>query len=130
MKDYVKPAVQISDGLSEGVYAASGAASEEKRIDIIAINDRNPWTGGGNYRRQVAWTPVPYRQCGTVILEFTFDCNATYFPVWSNESAIKGDGTTVVQVQLQNAGYGGCTDFNWTLENAGGSLLSVVGWEV
>lgn len=129
MKNYVKPAVQISDGISEGVYAASGAVSEEKRIDIIAINNRSTW-GGSNFSKQIAWTPVPYRKCETVILEFTFDCNATYRPTWANESVAKGDGTTVVQVQYQNAGYGGCTDTHWTLENAGGSLVSVRGWEV
>ena len=50
MKGYEKPMVMVADGLSEGVYAASGAAAGETSTDCWTVSGRSvqDWNGSHN----------------------------------------------------------------------------------
>ena len=67
-KIYKKPIVSIDTGLSEGVYAASGATQGSLNVSYIGIWDR--WSsGGGKGLAQLDWSNLN----GTVTVTVTFN---------------------------------------------------------
>lgn len=64
-KTYEKPTISIDAGLSEGVYAASGAGS----VTAESTSPWDAWDGGGKGGVQVNWSGVD----GTVVLTLNFN---------------------------------------------------------
>ena len=64
-KHYTKPVVSIDSGLSEGVYAASGATQGTLNVTYHGVWDR--WgTNGGKGLAMANWSDLN----GTIILNF------------------------------------------------------------
>lgn len=68
MKTYKKPVISIDNGISEGVYAASGAAKGTLNVTYYGVWDR--WgTNGGKGLAMANWSDI----VGTITLSITFD---------------------------------------------------------
>lgn len=126
--DYSKPMILANEDLSEGVYAASGAASDCYSAEA-SIHQR-PQVGMTNYKLQVnakhAATDGHSTEKQTVIL--TFNQNVTY--VWSHGTCVGGDGTQTLRIEYtyhnnpqENIGFG-------EVEVSAGEGLSITGCEV
>ena len=68
MKTYKKPVISIDNGISEGVYAASGATQGTLNVTYHGVWDR--WgTNGGKGLAQADWSGID----GTITLNVTFN---------------------------------------------------------
>lgn len=68
MNTYKKPVVTVDAGMTEGVYAASGAAQGTLNVTYIGVWDR--WgTNGGKGLAQANWSDIN----GTITLNITFN---------------------------------------------------------
>ncbi|WP_288618292.1 hypothetical protein [uncultured Eubacterium sp.] len=67
-KTYKKPVLTIDSGLSEGIYAASGAAQGTLKVTYCGVWDR--WgTNGGKGLAQASWSDID----GTITLTINFN---------------------------------------------------------
>ena len=67
-KTYKKPVLTIDSGLSEGIYAASGATQGTLNVTYCGVWDR--WgTNGGKGLAQANWSGID----GTITLTITFN---------------------------------------------------------
>lgn len=67
-KTYKKPVLTIDSGLSEGIYAASGAAQGTLNVTDCGVWDR--WgTNGGKRLAQASWSGID----GTITLTINFN---------------------------------------------------------
>lgn len=67
-KTYKKPVLTIDSGLSEGIYAASGAAQGTLNVTYLGVWDR--WgTNGGKGLAQANWSDIN----GTITLTISFN---------------------------------------------------------
>lgn len=66
-KTYKKPVITIDDGLSEGVYAASGAAQGTLNVSYYGKWDQ--WSAGGKGLATANWSDIN----GTITLNITFN---------------------------------------------------------
>lgn len=67
-KTYKKPVLTIDSGLSEGIYAASGATQGTLNVTYCGVWDR--WgTNGGKGLAQADWSGID----GTITLTITFN---------------------------------------------------------
>ena len=67
-KTYKKPVLTIDSGLSEGIYAASGAAQGTLNVTYLGVWDR--WgTNGGKGLAQADWSDIN----GTITLTINFN---------------------------------------------------------
>ncbi len=89
MKNYEKPVVTVNDGMSEGVYAASGDCYE-----VSAYIHQTPETGRGDYRIQVNAAHDADHHSTAQVLTLSFNQAVTY--VSSNGTLESGDGTTTL----------------------------------
>lgn len=68
MKTYKKPVISIDNGISEGVYAASGATKGTLNVTYYGVWDR--WgTNGGKGLAMANWSDID----GTITLNVTFN---------------------------------------------------------
>ena len=68
MKTYKKPVISIDNGISEGVYAASGASQRTLNVTYYGVWDR--WgTNGGKGLAMANWSDID----GTITLNVTFN---------------------------------------------------------
>ena len=68
MKTYKKPVISIDNGISEGVYAASGATKGTLNVTYYGVWDR--WgTNGGKRLAMANWSDID----GTITLNVTFN---------------------------------------------------------
>ena len=68
MKTYKKPVISIDNGISEGVYAASGATQGKLNVTYVGVWDR--WgTNGGKGLAMANWSGID----GTITLNVTFN---------------------------------------------------------
>lgn len=80
-KHYTKPVVSIDSGLSEGVYAASGAAQGTLNVEYKGIWDR--WTAGGKGLAFANWSDIN----GTITLHIHF--NDTVDEIETNDASVQ-----------------------------------------
>ncbi len=91
-KIYKKPVVSIDTGLSEGVYAASGASPSQGTLNVTYIGVWDRWPGGGKGLAMADWSDLS----GTITLNVTFNDtidqaetdNASVNSSWSGKTAI------------------------------------------
>lgn len=68
MNAYKKPVISIDHGISEGVYAASGASQGTLNVAYYGVWDR--WgTNGGKGLAQASWSDID----GTITLNINFN---------------------------------------------------------
>lgn len=68
MKTYKKPVISIDNGISEGVYAASGATKGTLNVTYYGVWDR--WgSNGGKGLAFASWSDID----GTITLNITFN---------------------------------------------------------
>ena len=68
IKTYKKPVISIDNGISEGVYAASGASHGTLNVTYYGVWDR--WgTNGGKGLAMANWSDIN----GTITLNITFN---------------------------------------------------------
>lgn len=68
MKTYKKPVISIDNGISEGVYAASGATNGTLNVTYYGVWDR--WgTNGGKGLAMANWSDID----GTITLVISFN---------------------------------------------------------
>lgn len=94
MSKYVKPVVEIDNGMAEGVYAASGSAC----YDASAYIHQTPETGRGDYRIQVNGQHHSDHTKEAQVLTISFNQNVTYAS--GGAGLISGNGTTTLKVKL------------------------------
>lgn len=96
MKNYEKPVVTVNDGMSEGVYAASGDCFETS-----AYITQTPTTGFGYYVVHVdAVHSTTDHHSTEQVLTITFSDAVTYgYCSDSSASYVSGNGTTTLQIQ-------------------------------
>lgn len=94
MREYKKPTIEILDGISEGVYAASG----DNCYTVTAYIHQSPQQGRGDYRIQVNGThaAADNHHSGQQVLTLTFNQPVTY--VSSGGTLTGGDGTNTIQI--------------------------------
>lgn len=81
MKTYKKPVISIDNGISEGVYAASGASQGTLNVTYYGVWDR--WgTNGGKGLVYANWSDID----GTITLNINF--NDTIDQVETTDSAV------------------------------------------
>lgn len=109
MKEYSKPVILVNEGLSEGVYAASG----DECYTINARIHQTPQLGRGDYRIQVDGRhgASDGHHSSEQILTLTFNQPVDY--VSSNGSLVSGSGTNEIAIRYtyhnnanDNAGLG------------------------
>ncbi len=107
MSNYSKPVISIDNGMSEGVYAASGAGC----YSASAYIHQTPQTGRGDYRIQVNGHHNADHTKEAQILTISFNQNVTY--VSGGAGLISGNGTTTLTIKLSyhqnptdNIGFG------------------------
>ena len=107
MNNYSKPVISIDNGMSEGVYAASGAGC----YSASAYIHQTPQTGRGDYRIQVNGHHNADHTKEAQILTISFNQNVTY--VSGGAGLISGNGTTTLTIKLSyhqnptdNIGFG------------------------
>ena len=90
-KIYKKPIVSIDTGLSEGVYAASGAKQGTLDVTYIGIWDR--WSNGGKGIGQITWSDLS----GNVTVNMTFNDSIDQVEVtnYNGTSSISGNTVTL-----------------------------------
>ena len=110
MSNYSKPIVSIDNGIAEGVYAASGAASTGC-YETTAYIHQTPETGRGDYCIQVNGKHNADHTQESQILTISFNQNVTY--VSGGAGLISGNGTNTLKVKLSyhqnptdNIGFG------------------------
>lgn len=82
MKTYKKPVISIDNGISEGVYAASGEAQGTLDVAYYGVWDR--WgTNGGKGLAQASWSNIN----GTVTLTINF--NDTVDQVETDDASVQ-----------------------------------------
>ena len=82
MKTYKKPVISIDNGISEGVYAASGAGQGTLNVEYYGVWDR--WgTNGGKGLAQASWSGID----GTITLNITF--NDTIDQVETDDASVQ-----------------------------------------
>lgn len=90
MKTYKKPVISIDNGISEGVYAASGAPQGTLTVTYYGVWDR--WgTNGGKGLAMANWSDID----GTITLNINFNDtidgaetdDASVQVSWSNKTA-------------------------------------------
>ena len=90
MKTYKKPVISIDNGISEGVYAASGATQGTLNVTYHGVWDR--WgTNGGKGLAMANWSDID----GTITLNINFNDtidgaetdDASVQVSWSNKTA-------------------------------------------
>lgn len=90
MRTYEKPVVSIDNGMSEGVYAASGASKGTLNVTYYGVWDR--WgTNGGKGLAMANWSDIN----GTITLNINFNDtvdsvetdDATVQKSWSGKTA-------------------------------------------
>ncbi len=102
-KTYKKPVITIDDGLSEGVYAASGATEGTLDVQYMGVWDR--WTNGGKGLATVSWSNIT----GTITLNVTFNDTVDQIEV-SGISA-----TTSISAQTATITFSGQAGESFTL---------------
>lgn len=95
MSKYVKPVVEIDNGMAEGVYAASGSAC----YDASAYIHQTPQTGRGDYRIQVNGKHNADHTKEAQVLTISFNQNVTY--VSGGAGLISGNGTPTLTISLR-----------------------------
>lgn len=69
-KTYKKPVLTIDSGLSEGIYAASGAAATQGTLNVTYYGVWDRWgTNGGKGMAIAGWSDIN----GTITLTITFN---------------------------------------------------------
>lgn len=69
-KIYKKPVLTIDSGLSEGIYAASGAGVTQGTLNVADYGVWDRWgTNGGKRLAQASWSDID----GTITLTITFN---------------------------------------------------------
>ena len=82
MKTYKKPVISIDNGISEGVYAASGATQGKLNVTYVGVWDR--WgTNGGKGLAMANWSGID----GTITLNITF--NDTIDQVETDDASVQ-----------------------------------------
>ena len=82
MKTYKKPVISIDNGISEGVYAASGASKGTLNVTYYGVWDR--WgTNGGKGLAFASWSDID----GTITLNVTF--NDTVDEIETNDASVQ-----------------------------------------
>lgn len=82
MKTYKKPVVTVDAGMSEGVYAASGATQGTLNVTYVGVWDK--WgTNGGKGLAQADWSGIN----GTITLNITF--NDTLEQVETDDASVQ-----------------------------------------
>lgn len=98
MKTYKKPVISIDNGISEGVYAASGAAQGNLNVTYYGVWDR--WgTNGGKGLAMADWSGID----GTITLNITFNdtvdqvetTDASVQTSWSGKTATLTFASTI-----------------------------------
>ena len=107
MSNYSKPVISIDNGLTEGVYAASGAGCYTATARI----HQTPETGRGDYRIQIDGKHNADHTREEQVLTISFNQNVTY--VSGGAGLISGNGTNTLQIKLayhqnptDNIGFG------------------------
>lgn len=110
MSKYVKPVVEIDNGMAEGVYAASGANGSGCYTASAYIH-QTPQTGRGDYRIQVDGKHNADHTKEAQVLTISFNQNVTY--VSGGAGLISGNGTPTLTIRLSyhqnpndNIGFG------------------------
>lgn len=82
MKTYKKPVVTVDAGMTEGVYAASGATQGTLNVTYVGVWDK--WgTNGGKGLAQANWSGIN----GTITLNITF--NDTLEQVETDDASVQ-----------------------------------------
>lgn len=82
MKTYKKPVVTVDAGMTEGVYAASGATQGTLNVTYVGVWDK--WgTNGGKGLAQADWSGIN----GTITLNITF--NDTLDQVETDDASVQ-----------------------------------------
>lgn len=82
MKTYKKPVISIDNGISEGVYAASGATKGTLNVTYYGVWDR--WgSNGGKGLAFASWSDID----GTITLNVTF--NDTVDEIETNDASVQ-----------------------------------------
>ena len=82
MKTYKKPVVTVDAGMTEGVYAASGATQGTLNVTYVGVWDK--WgTNGGKGLAQANWSGIN----GTITLNITF--NDTLDQVETDDASVQ-----------------------------------------
>lgn len=99
MKNYEKPLVLDSDGIFEGVYAASGDVAGSDCYTVTAYIHQTPETGRGDYRIQVdgRHDASDNHHSGEQVLTLSFNQPVEYS--WSNGTLVSGDGTASISIR-------------------------------
>lgn len=79
-KNYVKPVISVENGLSEGIYAASGSAGS-LNVTYYGVWDR--WVAGGKGLLQATWSGLD----GTITLTLNF--NDTVDDVETDDASVQ-----------------------------------------
>lgn len=113
MGKYEKPVVEIDTGMSEGVYAASGATSTGCYTTTAYIH-QTPQTGRGDYRIQVNAQHHADHTREAQVLTISFNLPVTYVSCNGNGASLaNGDGSNTLVINLtyhqnpnDNIGFG------------------------
>lgn len=113
MSRYEKPVVEIDTGMTEGVYAASGATSTGCYTTTAYIH-QTPQTGRGDYRIQVNGQHHADHTRQAQVLTISFNLPVTYVSCNGNGASLaSGDGSNTLVINLtyyqnpnDNIGFG------------------------
>ena len=84
MKTYKKPVISIDHGISEGVYAASGASELKGNLNVTYSGVWDRWgTNGGKGLAQANWSDID----GTITLNINF--NDTIDEVETDDASVQ-----------------------------------------
>lgn len=108
-KTYKKPVISVDQGLAEGVYAASGATSQNEIIIAFSKIDAD-WGGSGQISLSADYTGLTKRSSLSVTLNFNMPVKNVY---GDGISGISGANTSTVTLSY------------WGIPDKGNSNITV-----
>ncbi len=121
MKNYEKPVMLAADGLSEGVYTASGAAPNDDSGDCWTINWQSDqdWNGWGHTFRLIGTHSTDVVHISTAsTMTVVFNANITQVET-EGEYSIQGNKVIITRRNHANA-YNSGDNFNILLAASAG----------
>ena len=95
MRTYKKPMITVDSGLSEGVYAASGASQGTLNVTYHGVWDR--WgTNGGKGLAMADWSNIN----GTITLNITF--NETVDQIETDDASVQATNPLTIGIHIDH----------------------------
>lgn len=96
MDKYQKPVVQMTEGLAEGVFAASGTAVNSSGCEVKSWVNGSMGAWGGHHKQQVGWAHGDSsHNCKGDILIIELSAPCTFYDVWGRHEVLEDGGTTI-----------------------------------